>query len=995
MTGPQGKKGTSIQSRLILLLLFILVPVLAIQAYMYYESYQARRTSELQANLEIARVVAKAFESFVQDVLHQELAIGLAITSSQPMTSGDITRILEASRDNVAVRDFSWMNLKGDVIYSGNPAMVGNNYSDRSYFYEVANGREWMVSELIMAKTTGEPVFGISRGIRDSKGALLGIVLASIIPEKLDARLAVERSKGGGHALVDHKGTMVYRYPAINTTWEGRNWVKQYPQFEEALKGKEISATVFAPYEGKNRLVGFTPVSSIGWAASAGRTEEEVTWPILISITDSALLLLSVSIAAFFIALAVSRKIVSPVTALRAHAFSLAHGEVPEQVKSDHVTEFQDLAEAFNTMAEKVRAREMDLRKSEERFRLIASSTPDHLLVQDRDLRYTLVINPQLGLTEQDMIGKTDHDFLSKENADELTKIKKQVLETGHPVHLEIPLLSHQGEQEYFNGSYVPTYGADGRVDGLVGYFRNVTKRKWAEEELRKERDFSNAVLDTAGALVVVLDKEGRITRFNRACEEITGYLAEEVRGRVFLELLIPPEEVQGVRQTWDALRAGDFPNQHENHWMAKDGSRRLIAWSNTAITREDGSIDYIIGTGVDITERKQAEEKIRNGAAELEAIFATQDDAVLVYDAEMNVKRSNPTLRTIYGFDPVGLNVRDVIRRVSCRLPDGQPLVLEDQPTPMAIRGNRVSGATFIVSRADGTDAVVQTSSSPMYVGDHITGSVTVWHDITELKRAEDDLRKSEETLRLANETLELRVLERTMDLQNLTKQLESHRHELRKLASELVVSEERERKRIAGVLHDEIAQTLAAARMRIDMLQGIPSDPKDKQTLEETRALLLQSIRETRTLMNDIGNPLLFDLGVKAACEALASRLMERHSVRIHCDIRDAYKHLDPNLKTIVFQVVRELLHNVVKHSKAQHAHVVIDMANGSLRVKVTDDGAGFDPKTLGAPSSEGGFGLYSIRERLMAIDGTLRIESAPGAGSAVVAILPPALD
>ena len=71
------------------------------------------------------------------------------------------------------------------------------------------------------------------------------------------------------------------------------------------------------------------------------------------------------------------------------------------------------------------------------------------------------------------------------------------------------------------------------------------------------------------------------------------------------------------------------------------------------------------------------------------------------------------------------------------------------------------------------------------------------------------------------------------------------------------------------------------------------------------------------------------------------------------------------------------------------------MIDMANGSLRVKVTDDGAGFDPKTLGAPSSEGGFGLYSIRERLMAIDGTLRIESAPGAGSAVVAILPPALD
>ena len=104
-----------------------------------------------------------------------------------------------------------------------------------------------------------------------------------------------------------------------------------------------------------------------------------------------------------------------------------------------------------------------------------------------------------------------------------------------------------------------------------------------------------------------------------------------------------------------------------------------------------------------------------------------------------------------------------------------------------------------------------------------------------------------------------------------------------LRKLASELVMAEERERKRIAGVLHDEVAQTLAAAKMRIDMLQGIPSD-QDKQTLKEAKALLLQSIQETRALMTDIGNPLLFDMGLQAACESLANRLMERHPVRIH---------------------------------------------------------------------------------------------------------------
>jgi signal transduction histidine kinase len=205
--------------------------------------------------------------------------------------------------------------------------------------------------------------------------------------------------------------------------------------------------------------------------------------------------------------------------------------------------------------------------------------------------------------------------------------------------------------------------------------------------------------------------------------------------------------------------------------------------------------------------------------------------------------------------------------------------------------------------------------------------------------------------------------------------------------------MAEERERKRIAGVLHDDIAQILATIRMRLDLLGGLPSD--QQETLKDAKALLLQSIQETRTLMTDIGNPLLFDMGLKAACESLAKRLMDRHAVRIRCDIRDAYKHLNPDVKTILFQVIRELLNNVVKHSRAQNAHVTIDMDNGHFSMKVTDDGAGFDPQMLGAPTVDGGFGLYSIRERLLAIGGSLRIESAPGTGTVVTAILPAALD
>ena len=261
---------------------------------------------------------------------------------------------------------------------------------------------------------------------------------------------------------------------------------------------------------------------------------------------------------------------------------------------------------------------------------------------------------------------------------------------------------------------------------------------------------------------------------------------------------------------------------------------------------------------------------------------------------------------------------------------------------------------------------------------------------EITTLKQYEKALRLSEEGLRATNEYLEERIRERTMDLQILTKELEKSRDDLRKLAAELVLTEEKERKRIASVLHDEIAQTLAAARMRVDMLQRLVVD-EGRQTLGEAQELLTQSIRETRTLMYDIGNPVLYEMGVDAACSSLADRLMAMHPIRIQCDVRNSFKNLNSNVKVFLFQVIRELLNNIVKHSKAQNADVLIDMNGGRILATVRDDGMGFDPHTLGGPTVEGGFGLYSIRERLIAFNGSLQIESGSGTGTAVRVSLP----
>ncbi len=140
-----------------------------------------------------------------------------------------------------------------------------------------------------------------------------------------------------------------------------------------------------------------------------------------------------------------------------------------------------------------------------------------------------------------------------------------------------------------------------------------------ANENLKLEHDFVSLILDTVGALVVVLDPRGRIVRFNRACEKVTGYFSEEVTGKPLWDVLLLPEDLEGVKAVFQQLRAGDFPQRHENSWRTKDGNRRLIAWTNTCLLGADGKVTHVIGTGLDMTDRQRAEEEVRALNADLE----------------------------------------------------------------------------------------------------------------------------------------------------------------------------------------------------------------------------------------------------------------------------------------------------------------------------------------------------------------------------------------
>ena len=131
-------------------------------------------------------------------------------------------------------------------------------------------------------------------------------------------------------------------------------------------------------------------------------------------------------------------------------------------------------------------------------------------------------------------------------------------------------------------------------------------------DDLQAEHNFINAVLETAGALVVVVDRAGRIVRLNRTAERITGYSSERVIDEHFWDLVLVPEEMKRAKQVFENLRAGQFPSEHENYWLTKDGERRLIAWSNTVLLDDESAVEYVIITGIDVTERRQAERQWR-----------------------------------------------------------------------------------------------------------------------------------------------------------------------------------------------------------------------------------------------------------------------------------------------------------------------------------------------------------------------------------------------
>lgn len=431
------------------------------------------------------------------------------------------------------------------------------------------------------------------------------------------------------------------------------------------------------------------------------------------------------------------------------------------------------------------------------------------------------------------------------------------------------------------------------------------------------------------------------------------------------------------------AIRSGETVRDAEIVQRNESGKKLVLLCNAAPIRDEAGGIRGAVAAWRDISDRKRMLEALRESEERFRRVFEQSSSGIVLCDFGGRILDVNPGFCRLTGYadrELIGRNILDLTH------PEDRE---RDVASALDVKNGRSEGYRMEKRyiRRDGRVVWVDIGVSALHdERGNIVSALGMVDDITDRKKAEEALHRSKDEL-------EERVRERTAALTLLLGELEKSRDNLRKLAGELVMAEERERKRIAVALHDEIAQTLAAAKMRVDLLRNLAGRDESRPVAEELRSLLVQAIGETRSLMTEISSPVLYEMGLASAVQSLAEKTMELDGIRVSYSCSGDLAGLQSELAVMLYQAAKELVQNVVKHSRARNASIRIEREDLAVRIVVTDDGRGFDFADITLPGQECGFGLFSIRERVESLSGTVQIESASGTGTRVTVTIPAA--
>ena len=330
--------------------------------------------------------------------------------------------------------------------------------------------------------------------------------------------------------------------------------------------------------------------------------------------------------------------------------------------------ELQSTNEELVTLNEQAQIRNAELARLSDDLNNVLSGVeiPILLLGGDRRIRrFTPTAEKLLHLLPGDL-GRPIGDIRLRMDIPDMDELISGAIQRGDELKREV----RAEDGRWYALRMLPYRTGDRKIDGVLISFSDIDEVKRIQQTLRKERNFVTSVVDAASNLLVaVLDREKRIVHFNRACQELTGYTLEEVKGKP-QDFLLLPEEVSLVDAGFAGVLGGT-PRQDQCYWVAKNGRRRLIDWSNGVTLDDKGQAEYVIRTGIDVTERQEAKEHAQDSEATMRALLETAIQGILAVNREGRIVLVNASAGSIFGYkreELIGMHVGDLVPRALAR---------------------------------------------------------------------------------------------------------------------------------------------------------------------------------------------------------------------------------------------------------------------------------------------------------------------------------------
>ncbi|MGA2172958.1 MAG: PAS domain-containing protein [Sedimentisphaerales bacterium] len=650
---------------------------------------------------------------------------------------------------------------------------------------------------------------------------------------------------------------------------------------------------------------------------------------------------------------------------------------------------------------------EETLEKERQELRLIINSSPIIVFYKDKEGRFVRVNKPfaeSLNIPEEKFLGKTVFDFYSAKIAQSMTNDDQEVFRTGRAkLNIEEQYESAKGLR-WVQTDKVPIFDKDGILVGLVGFAQDITERKRAEEKLQNERNLLRTLFDNIPDVVYVKDKDSRFIACNKAVTDYWNIRGEnDITGKTDFDLFEPTTAQTYFDEEQEVMRTGQPIINRESQCTDKMGNTNFLLVTKVPLRDSRDNITGLIGIHKDITERKKAEEDLVRLNLVMKTIADVNQCIFRIQDKdELMRKACEAIVKYAYRMAWIGFcddETKMIAPQAQAGFEKGYlelvKITFDDSEHGMGPSGMAVKTGKPNIMRFAATDpryepwraeamkrGYLSSAAIPIWEADKVIGVLNVYAE-------EEDAFGQKEVQLLEELSHDISTGLRGIDEQTRRHQAEQklieYQKRLKRLAAQLTLAEERERKRIASELHDHIGQSLALAKIKLDALHASTTSQPVIHALEDIIGSLEKTILETRTLTFDLSSPILYELGFEAAvAEWLNEQVRDKHGIAVEFADDGLPKPLDDDVRVLLFRNVRELLINIIKHARAGKAKVCVRRTDGSIEVTVEDNGIGFDPmeiRSMTAKRTE--FGLFSVRESLEELGGRFDIESKPGAG------------